>query len=69
MVACPSCDARVAWSESSRWRPFCSSRCQVIDLGGWASNRYVIGGVGPGRGASPLDEAGTDASAELGSRQ
>ncbi|MBM4122288.1 MAG: DNA gyrase inhibitor YacG [Nitrospira sp.] len=24
------------------WRPFCSERCQIIDLGAWASERYRI---------------------------
>jgi endogenous inhibitor of DNA gyrase (YacG/DUF329 family) len=34
-VACPTCGKLVAWTEASRWRPFCSERCRLIDLGEW----------------------------------
>ena len=43
-VDCPVCARRVLWTEASRWRPFCSERCKLIDLGDWASERHVIGG-------------------------
>jgi endogenous inhibitor of DNA gyrase (YacG/DUF329 family) len=43
-VGCPACGAPVPWAESSRWRPFCSPRCKAIDLGDWASDRFVIVG-------------------------
>lgn len=26
----------------NRWRPFCSERCRVIDLGNWASEAYRV---------------------------
>jgi endogenous inhibitor of DNA gyrase (YacG/DUF329 family) len=32
----------VEWSPASRWRPFCSQRCKLIDLGAWASESYRI---------------------------
>jgi endogenous inhibitor of DNA gyrase (YacG/DUF329 family) len=41
-VACPTCRGEVEWSNTSPWRPFCSARCKGIDLGDWASNRFVI---------------------------
>ncbi|MEO8755070.1 MAG: DNA gyrase inhibitor YacG [Casimicrobiaceae bacterium] len=41
-VACPRCGTAVAWSDASRWRPFCSERCKLIDLGAWASERYRV---------------------------
>ena len=41
-VACPQCGAAVAWTPTSKWRPFCSERCKLIDLGAWASERYRI---------------------------
>jgi len=25
-----------------RWRPFCSERCKLIDLGAWASEAYRV---------------------------
>jgi len=41
-VACPQCGARVEWTPESRYRPFCSERCKLIDLGAWASESYRI---------------------------
>ena len=42
IVKCPTCDNAVAWVASSRFRPFCSDRCRLIDLGEWADgNRYI----------------------------
>ena len=32
-VPCPICHKQVEWSEQSPYRPFCSKRCQLIDLG------------------------------------
>ena len=46
-VDCPTCHAEVRWCEDSQWRPFCSARCKGIDLGDWASNRFVIAGAEP----------------------
>jgi len=34
-VTCPTCKKTVAWSNESRWKPFCSERCKLIDLGEW----------------------------------
>jgi endogenous inhibitor of DNA gyrase (YacG/DUF329 family) len=44
VVACPACGKQVAWIEASAWRPFCSERCKMIDLGDWAADRHVIPG-------------------------
>lgn len=41
-VNCPSCRTPVRWEPESRFRPFCSERCRLIDLGAWASERYSI---------------------------
>lgn len=43
-VTCPACRRPVLWSEANAWRPFCSERCKLIDLGDWASDRHVIAG-------------------------
>ena len=43
-VRCPMCSSEVPWSAASTWRPFCSARCQGMDLGQWASDRYAIAG-------------------------
>ena len=42
IVACPTCRKPVHWSPTNRYRPFCSKRCQTIDLGAWASEEYRI---------------------------
>ena len=41
-VACPTCGAEVAWVPASRFRPFCSERCRLIDLGAWANEEYRV---------------------------
>ncbi len=41
-VACPNCGATVQWTPQSRYRPFCSERCRLIDLGAWASESYRV---------------------------
>lgn len=32
------------WSESNPFRPFCSDRCRLIDLGAWLSEQRSIPG-------------------------
>ena len=46
-VGCPQCGAPVAWAATSKWRPFCSERCKLIDLGAWASERYRVPAAEP----------------------
>jgi uncharacterized protein len=43
-VRCPTCARAVEWNDSSPWRPFCSERCKLIDLGAWASEQHSIPG-------------------------
>ncbi len=42
IVKCPTCQKQVEWTESSSFRPFCSDRCRLIDLGDWASEKHAI---------------------------
>lgn len=42
IVPCPTCQQSVSWVASSIYRPFCSERCRLIDLGEWASESYKI---------------------------
>ncbi|GJA09885.1 hypothetical protein KAM334_11960 [Aeromonas caviae] len=35
-VKCPTCQSEIEWGPQSPFRPFCSKRCQLIDLGEWA---------------------------------
>lgn len=41
-VSCPTCKKSVEWGENSPYRPFCSKRCQLIDLGEWADEEKRI---------------------------
>jgi endogenous inhibitor of DNA gyrase (YacG/DUF329 family) len=57
-MACPLCRQPTTW-EGNPWRPFCSERCQLIDLGTWAAEQYRVPGpnllmelpTGPGQEA------------------
>ncbi len=43
-IICPVCKQKSEW-QGNPYRPFCSKRCKLIDLGAWASGEYVIDGV------------------------
>ena len=46
-LRCPICDKKAVW-EQNPYRPFCSERCKLIDLGEWATEGYrVKGDPGP----------------------
>ena len=42
-VKCPTCQRSIEWADAP-YRPFCSERCRLIDLGGWLSERNAIPG-------------------------
>lgn len=46
ILACPTCRRSVPWREESPFRPFCSERCKLIDLGAWADESHRIAGDG-----------------------
>lgn len=54
-VDCPHCRSSVEWSENTPYRPFCSKRCRIMDLGAWADESHRIAGE------PAMDEAGLDA--------
>jgi hypothetical protein len=45
-MRCPLCRTETYWRDAAGnenpWRPFCSERCQLIDLGKWASEDYRL---------------------------
>lgn len=43
-VKCPTCGRSVEWVDAEKFRPFCSERCKLIDLGEWATGSYAIPG-------------------------
>ena len=42
IVKCPQCKKGVEWKPENSHRPFCSKRCQLIDLGEWADESNKI---------------------------
>jgi len=40
-IRCPICREWTTWEENP-FRPFCSERCKLTDLGAWASESYRI---------------------------
>ena len=42
LVNCPTCEKQQEWSTDNPYRPFCSERCKLIDLGAWAAEDYQI---------------------------
>lgn len=42
LVACPQCGKKTPWNPDNPYRPFCSERCKLIDLGQWAKEEYRI---------------------------
>ncbi len=41
LIQCPICKKKTTFEENS-WRPFCSERCKLIDLGKWVTEEYRI---------------------------
>ena len=44
LVRCPQCGKSLEYRTDNPSRPFCSSRCKLIDLGAWAEERFSIAG-------------------------
>ena len=47
-MKCPTCNKPAQW-ENNLYRPFCSERCKLVDLGKWVNEEYRV----PGREVSP----------------
>ena len=47
-MKCPTCSKRIEWDDNP-FRPFCSERCKLIDLGRWVSEEYRV----PGKPVAP----------------
>ena len=50
-IMCAYCGAMTTW-QGNPWRPFCSERCKLSDLGAWAEGKYRI----PTQDAPDADE-------------
>ena len=60
MRKCPTCNRQVEWQDNP-FRPFCSERCQLLDLGKWVSEEYRV----PGK-AVPAEHSGEDDEDQTG---
>jgi uncharacterized protein len=43
-VRCPTCKREVPFTPESKYRPFCSERCRMVDLGAWFAGERAIAG-------------------------
>jgi uncharacterized protein len=39
---CPTCKTPTSFQSTNPWRPFCSERCRLIDLGDWMEGNNKI---------------------------
>jgi uncharacterized protein len=72
---CPICGAHAPADAAAarKYAPFCSSRCQLIDLGNWLGERYVVPAGpadDPDRTPDPeaVSDGGGDPTHDKGSR-
>ena len=42
MNKCPRCDKPCPTSKDNQYRPFCSEKCKLIDLGSWTNEENII---------------------------
>ncbi|HTD10831.1 MAG TPA: DNA gyrase inhibitor YacG [Steroidobacteraceae bacterium] len=40
-VKCPTCRRELDW-QTAPFRPFCSERCRLVDLGAWLTEQRAI---------------------------
>lgn len=40
LVRCPTCNGPSVYGPQNPWRPFCSERCKMIDIGAWADESF-----------------------------
>lgn len=57
LIKCPTCKREIDWSEA-QFRPFCSERCKLIDLGAWLTEKHTIAGDNVPAEPGPDDESG-----------
>ncbi|MGE8319893.1 MAG: DNA gyrase inhibitor YacG [Comamonas sp.] len=55
-ITCPQCGGPSSFVKANAWRPFCSERCKLIDLGAWGNEDFRIGSSTP----PDLGEDGAD---------
>ena len=51
---CPTCGNTIEW-KGNPFRPFCSERCKLLDLGAWVNGEYAV----------PAEETNVPAESEI----
>jgi endogenous inhibitor of DNA gyrase (YacG/DUF329 family) len=41
-LACPTCQRQLTWTPEFPFRPFCSERCKMVDLGAWFAEERSV---------------------------
>lgn len=54
-VKCPVCQTETPWT-GNPYRPFCSRRCHIVDLGAWVDGTYRVAGEDVEPESVPADE-------------
>lgn len=55
-ISCPTCGKKDTWTVENKFKPFCSERCKLIDLGAWAAEDYKVSGESADAGKKEDDE-------------
>ena len=58
-VNCPQCGTQTEFSPNNQFRPFCSERCQLIDLGAWAEGKDAVPAEEAGPSSNELEKKGS----------
>jgi endogenous inhibitor of DNA gyrase (YacG/DUF329 family) len=58
-VKCPTCQRELDWA-TAPFRPFCSERCRLIDLGAWFSEQRAVRGDSPPEESSVTEKPTSD---------
>lgn len=61
-VRCPHCGTPTEYTPDNKFRPFCSERCSLIDLGAWADEQYRV----PVQTVADIDAEHADDDGESG---
>lgn len=66
LVACPHCKTSIEWSTENEFRPFCSERCKLQDLGAWfLEERSIKGENALGVDGLDISDLPADMQAEI----
>jgi uncharacterized protein len=64
-INCRHCGNETVFSPENPFRPFCSERCRLIDLGDWASESYKV----PSTNFTPTEDLEEELEAEESRRE